>query len=90
MKIIHDRIAVRYHGLYRGCRFCQAGSIYRPVRERSPERILKIIEDSLKATGYEDVSLVSLSTGDYTCLSPLYPHSWIDIWRRRYLYPFHQ
>ena len=41
------------------------------MRERSPERILKIIEDSLKATGYEDVSLVSLSTGDYTCLSPL-------------------
>jgi len=72
MSIVHDRITIEIsRGCTRGCRFCQAGSIYRPVRERSPETIHRIIENSLKATGYEEVSLVSLSTGDYGCLSPL-------------------
>jgi radical SAM family uncharacterized protein/radical SAM-linked protein len=72
MSIVHDRITIEIsRGCTRGCRFCQAGSIYRPVRERSPETIHRIVENSLKATGYEEVSLVSLSTGDYSCLSPL-------------------
>ena len=52
-------------------RFCQAGMIYRPVRERSVEQLLSLAEQSLAATGYEDLSLLSLSTGDYGCIVPL-------------------
>ncbi len=71
-KPIHDRLRVEVaRGCTRGCRFCQAGMIYRPVRERSPESLLSIAADSIAATGYEDISLLSLSTGDYGCLAPL-------------------
>ena len=51
-----------------GCRFCQAGMIYRPVRERSEERVVEIAERSLKNTGYEEVAFTSLSAGDYAPL----------------------
>ncbi|MDX9819551.1 MAG: B12-binding domain-containing radical SAM protein, partial [Desulfococcus multivorans] len=69
---IHDRLRLEVaRGCTRGCRFCQAGMIYRPVRERSPETLMTLLDDAIAATGYEDVSLLSLSTGDYGCIAPL-------------------
>ena len=71
-EIIHDRIVLEImRGCTRGCRFCQAGMLYRPVRERSMERLLQLADSLEKATGYEEISLSSLSSGDYTCLPQL-------------------
>ncbi len=70
-EVIHDRISLEmFRGCIRGCRFCQAGMIYRPVRERSPEKLLELAEKLIENTGYEEISLLSLSTSDYTCLGP--------------------
>jgi len=70
-EIVHDRISLEmFRGCIRGCRFCQAGMIYRPVRERSPKRLLELAEKLIESTGYEEISLLSLSTSDYTCLAP--------------------
>jgi radical SAM family uncharacterized protein/radical SAM-linked protein len=72
MKVIHDRLNVEIaRGCKRGCRFCEAGFIYRPYRERSPGVIQEILNDSLKRTGYEEVSLLSLSAGDYSSIDSL-------------------
>ncbi len=71
-KIVHDRLSVEIsRGCTQGCRFCQAGYIYRPTRERDPEAIAKIVDEALPRTGFEEFSLLSLSTGDYSCLNPL-------------------
>ena len=71
-QIVHDRIMLEImRGCTRGCRFCQAGMLYRPVRERGVERLLGLAEELESATGYEEISLSSLSSGDYSCLPEL-------------------
>jgi len=71
-ELVHDRLTIEIaRGCTRGCRFCQAGMIYRPVRERSPGSILRKVESGLRLTGHEELSLLSLSTGDYSCIEPL-------------------
>lgn len=71
-KTVHDRLVVEIQrGCARGCRFCQAGILYRPVRERSPETLRRLVRAGLAATGAQEVGLLSLSTGDYTCLLDL-------------------
>lgn len=71
-KPVHDRLRLEIaRGCSRGCRFCQAGMIYRPVRERSLEDLIAIAKASIKTTGYSDISLLSLSTGDYSNLPQL-------------------
>jgi radical SAM family uncharacterized protein/radical SAM-linked protein len=74
-QIVHDRLNVEIsRGCTRGCRYCQAGILYRPVRERRPEAVLAWVEKALAATGFEEVSLLSLSPGDYQGLPWLLEH----------------
>ena len=71
-EIVHDRMVLEImRGCTRGCRFCQAGMLYRPVRERSMERLLELADKLQQSTGYEEMSLSSLSSGDFTCLPQL-------------------
>jgi radical SAM family uncharacterized protein len=71
-RIVQDRVSVEVNrGCTNGCRFCQAGYVYRPVRERSIPSILRIVRESLRHSGYDEVSLSSLSIGDYTALQDL-------------------
>jgi len=75
LETVHDRVFLElFRGCIRGCRFCQAGYIYRPVRERSPESLRKQALAATAATGYEEVGLLSLSTSDYTGLAELTAH----------------
>ncbi|MGX8794620.1 TIGR03960 family B12-binding radical SAM protein [Fusibacter sp. JL298sf-3] len=70
--IVHDRAMLElFRGCTKGCRFCQAGMLYRPIRERSEETLVESIDKILSTTGYEELSLTSLSTLDYSRIKPL-------------------
>lgn len=72
IEIVHDRVVTEvFRGCIRGCRFCQAGFIYRPIREKSFETINRQAKDLCDCTGYDEISLTSLSTSDYTQIQPL-------------------
>jgi radical SAM family uncharacterized protein/radical SAM-linked protein len=72
VKVVHGRPSLEVmRGCVKGCRFCQAGYIYRPLRERGPERVLAEAERAVAATGTNELSLLSLSTGDYSCVNPV-------------------
>ena len=71
-EIVHDRVSLElFRGCIRGCRFCQAGHVYRPIRSKKPETLIKQGIETLKNTGYQDVTLLSLSTSDYRQLPEL-------------------
>jgi radical SAM superfamily enzyme YgiQ (UPF0313 family) len=70
--VVHDRASVEVmRGCVKCCRFCQAGYVYRPLRERNPERVVEHTTELMARTGYEEVSLLSLSTGDYSGVNPV-------------------
>lgn len=71
-EIVHDRIMLEvFRGCSRGCRFCHAGIVYRPVRERKPEVLMDLSRKLVNNTGYNEISLVSLSSADYSNLAPM-------------------
>ncbi len=70
--VVHDRVVLEiFRGCTRGCRFCQAGMVYRPVREKKPDTLVSQAESMLNSTGHDEISLTSLSSGDYSCLPDL-------------------
>ena len=81
IETVHDRIVLEvYRGCIRGCRFCQAGMVYRPIREKSPETLCKTAKCLYENTGYDEISLISLSISDYSQLRELTDGllSWTD------------
>ncbi len=71
-EVVHDRVNLElFRGCVRGCRFCQAGHIYRPIRAKKPETLIRQGIETLKNTGHQDVTLLSLSTSDYRPLEQL-------------------
>ena len=82
-EIVHNRIMLEiFRGCTRGCRFCQAGMIYRPVRERRMDRLMELAEKLVASTGYDEISLMSLSSGDYSCLPEL-AHQMVEKFARK-------
>jgi len=72
IEVVHDRLNVEvFRGCTRGCRFCQAGMITRPVRERPADQVRALVEDGLRRTGYDEVALTSLSTADFSGIDGL-------------------
>ncbi len=73
-KVVHDRIAVEAaRGCLRGCRFCQAGYIYRPYRERSSERVVSLLRGNFESSGYEEASISALSISDHSQFNEMMP-----------------
>lgn len=82
-EVVHNRIMLEiFRGCTRGCRFCQAGMLYRPVRERSLDVLMEMAEKLVNATGYDEISLMSLSSGDYSCLPEL-AHKMVEKFAQR-------
>ncbi|MCZ7526996.1 MAG: hypothetical protein M5U14_11795 [Acidimicrobiia bacterium] len=75
IEVVHDRLNVEiFRGCTRGCRFCQAGMITRPVRERPEEQVRTMVRDGLARTGYEEVALTSLSSADFSGIDGVVAH----------------